>query len=89
MSAFTKDPTAVLDYRIDWASWLADAETITTSTWTAQTGITIDSSSATTTTTTVWLSGGTARTVYTVTNRITTNQGRTDERTLHITVTDR
>lgn len=86
---FIKDPNAVLDYKIDWASWLATSETISTSTFTVSAGITKDSESNTTTTATVWLSGGTAGTTYTATNRITTNQSRTDERTIEIRVEER
>ena len=87
---YTKDPASVLDYTIDWGTnWLAAGETISTSAWTVESGITKDSDSNTTTTATVWLSGGTAGTVYTVTNRITTSAGRTAERSLYIKVEDR
>jgi hypothetical protein len=82
---YEKDPDAVLDYVIDWETWLSD-DVIDTSAWTADTGITMDSDSATTTTTTVWLSGGTAGYNYKVENRITTVGGRTDDRTLLIRV---
>jgi hypothetical protein len=71
-----KDPVAILDYTIDWSDWL-DTDTIKTSTWEADTGITIDATSGTTTATTVWLSGGTAETKYEITNTITTLGGRT------------
>lgn len=85
---FTKDPDAVLDYSFDWSAWLV-SDTISTSTWTAGTGITIDSNSSTTTVTTVWLSGGTASVAYTVTNRIVTAASRTDDRSLTINVEQR
>lgn len=60
---FRKDPNARLDYSISWSEWLATGETIATSTWTATTGITIETAapyaaSNTATTATVWLSGG-------------------------------
>lgn len=86
--AYVKDPSAVLDYVIDWETWL-DGDTISTSTWTVQTGLTADSDSNDTTTTTVWLSGGTLGTKYTATNRIVTAAGRTDERTIYIVIADR
>lgn len=89
MAMYTKDPSAVLDYRIDWSGWLAASETISTSTWTPESGITVDNETETTNTATVWLSGGTAGVEYTLTNRITTNQGRTDERSITILVKDR
>lgn len=87
---FVKDPAAVLDYKVDWSAWLSTDETISTSTWPdVPTGITKDSDASTTSTATIWLSGGTDRTDYRVTNRVVTNQGRTDERTLLIQVRDR
>lgn len=82
---FLKDPDAVLDYQIDWSAWLG-SDTIATSTWTVGTGITMDGHTSTTKTATVWLSGGTVGTSYSVTNRIVTALGRTDERTIQITV---
>lgn len=89
MREFLKDPNAVLDYRFDWSSWLAASETISTSAMTVSAGLTKDSESNTTTTATVWLSGGAEGTRYTVQNRITTNQGRTDDRTIQIRVSNR
>lgn len=89
-AAYIKDPSAVLDYRVDWATWLTASETITTSTWpVVPAGITKDSDTNTTTTATIWLSGGTLNTEYVITNRIVTNQGRTDERSITITIRDR
>lgn len=85
---FTKDPSAVLDYQIDWSTWLG-TDTITTSTWTVPTGITQASAMNTTTTATVWVSGGKAGQRYTLVNRIVTAGGRTDERSIEIDVGER
>lgn len=85
-NAFAKDPDAVKDFRINWASWLDTAETIASSTWVVPAGITKDSDTNTTTTATVWLSGGTAGATYSLTNRIVTNQARTEDRVIVITV---
>lgn len=84
--AYIKDPDAILDYSINWSSWLVTGDTITTSTWTAEDGITIDDDSNTTTATTVWLSGGTVGESYSVTNHIVTEDGREDDRTITILV---
>ena len=84
-----KDPSAVLDYVFDWTEWLATGEIITDYTITADTGITVDSSTEDTGKVTVWLSGGTAGINYKVACLITTSAGRTDERTIWIKVTDR
>lgn len=86
-----KDPGAKLDYQMDWSRWLSPAETIETSEWSVEPtpGLTIESESHTSTTATVWLSGGTARKTYTVTNRIVTNAGREDERSFTLEAVDR
>lgn len=89
MRTWEKDPQAVLDWKFDWADWLSVSETISSATVTVATGLTKDSQSNTTTAVTVWLSGGTLGQTYSVACRITTNQARTDERTLLIRVTDR
>jgi hypothetical protein len=80
-----KDPDSVLDYTLDWSAWLG-SDTILTSSFLVDTGLTKKSDSKTTTTTTVWLSGGTAGTNYGVTNRITTVSGRTADRTFSVWV---
>ena len=84
-----KDPSAVLDYVFDWTEWLATGETITDYTITADTGITVDSSTEDDGKVTVWLSGGTAGINYKVACLITTTEGRTDERTIWIKVVER
>ena len=84
-----KDPSAVLDYAFDWTGWLAAGETIVGHTITADTGITVGSSSESDGKVTVWLSGGTAGINYKVACLVETSAGRTDERTLWIRVVDR
>jgi hypothetical protein len=81
---FTKDPDAVLDYIIDWSSWLASGETITASTWTVDDGITKDSDSFSDDETVIWLSGGSVYTDYECTNHIVTSGNREDDRTIII-----
>jgi len=90
-----KDPDARLDYGFDWDAaapigpWLADGETILTSTWDVPAGLTLDAESNDDTQTIVWITGGTAGNSYTLTNRITTSAGRTDDRSIIIIVEDR
>ena len=99
---FVKDPDAVLDFKFDWkaatnqsntalSDWLGSVETISSRTVTADSGITVDSSNITDTNTsvTVCLSGGTVGTVYSVMCEIVTSAGRTDERTIYVTVRER
>ena len=85
-----KDPDDVLDYEIDWSTWLtaSGGDTISSSTWTVPTGITKTTDSHTTTTTTIWLSGGTAGTTYTLTNEIVTAGGRTKDQSVRVKVKD-
>jgi len=90
---YLKDPSATLDWVFDWNDtddhWLATGETITDHTITADTGITVDSSTESDGKVTVWLSGGTAGINYKVACLITTSAGRTDERTIWIKVVER
>ena len=85
LGVFTKDPAAILDFVVDWTSWLA-GDTLATATATIASGATITSQSNTTTAHTIWISGGTNGASYTVTCTITTAGGRTDRRTFTISV---
>jgi hypothetical protein len=93
MDTFIKDPDATLDYHRDWSEWLVDGDTITSSEWIVpddfEVGTGEKAPSFTSSTATVWLSGGEPRRAYRVTNRITTTQGRVDDRSLVILVRER
>jgi len=84
-----KDPSAVLDYSLDWSDWLESDEVISASVWTVATGIIEDSRTFGDTATIIWLSGGTAGKSYIVANKVTTSGGRTDERSFEIVVENR
>ena len=81
-----KDVDAVLDFTIDWSDVFPSGDDISTSTWSADTGLTVDSDTETATTTTVWLSGGTKGYSYDVTNHVVTAAGREDDRTIAVQV---
>ena len=90
-----KDPSAILNYTLDWSEWLPTGQTISTSAWTVST-ISGDAAPVTTvttsnsgTTTIVKLSGGTAGNLYTITNTITTSGSLTDRRHFRIKVKNR
>jgi hypothetical protein len=91
MADFIKDPSAVLDFNLNWSDWLTGAEEIVASTWTSPDGLTIDTSSYTSSLAVVWLSGGTNGRTYRVVNRITTNNSpaRIEERTITVQVVER
>lgn len=77
----TKRPH-VFDYAKDLGT-----DTIATSTWTADTGLTLSAMSNTTTTTTAWIEVGAENgKTLTATNRITTAAGKTYERVLTLLI---
>jgi len=84
-----KDPAAVLDYTFDWSSWLQASETIQTVVWTPSAQLTASSPSHTNTSATVFLSGGAPGAKHLLTCKITTNQGRTDARSIEIRIAAR
>lgn len=86
---YLKDPEAVLDYAVDWSSWLQATETIQSYTVTVPQGITNDSDSENAGIVTMWLSGGSAGTTYDIEVKIVTSLARTDERTFQVKVLER
>ena len=94
-----KAPNEVLDYPVDWAAdapigpWLSSGETISSVLVSADTGITVQSSSLSplgnATKVIVWLAGGTIGTTYTVTVKIVTSAARTAERSFRVRVVKR
>lgn len=90
---FVKDPDAVLEYGFDWDDdddpWLESGDTIATSSWSVPSGLTAEATDFGDTTTKVTLSGGTAGESYNVRNRITTNNGWTEDRTFTLIVRER
>ncbi len=93
-----KDPDAKLDYPFDWrakthgngsSDWLAPEETIVSYVITVDDGITLMKDSEDDGMVVVWLSGGEVGNWYKVACKITTSEGRVDERTLHIRVENR
>jgi hypothetical protein len=71
-----KTPTEVVRYDIDWSNFLG-AETISTSAWAAQTGVTLGTTTNTTKIASAIISSGTAGQSYKITNTITTSGGQT------------
>ena len=84
-----KTANGVLDFQLDWSTWLASGDTISTSTWTLETGITNDSDSSADTTTTITISSGTTGKTYEVTNAIVTTNGFDAERSFYLKIQDR
>lgn len=98
MANFTIDPTATLDFAENWSSWLADGETITAQTVTAYdaNGVLAPDSITLTDITqadgivTVWCSAANpVQSTIHLTFHITTSQGRQDDRTMTLFVSNR
>ncbi len=81
-----KSASGVLDYVRDWSDWLATSDTIQTSAWAVDTGITIDSDANDTTTATVQISSGTTGKTYKVSNTITTVGGDTEVKVFYLRI---
>lgn len=88
---FLHDPNSVLEYRWDWSGWLAAAETISSFTVTAPTGITITTPAASQAlgVVTAWITGGTPPALYPIVCHITTSAGRQDDRTITLRAQNR
>jgi len=90
MAYFVKDPDEILDYQIDWTTLLETGETLSTSTWTPDGGLTKVSESHTAAgVSTVFVSGGTNGTTYKVKCEVTTSAGRTYNRTIFVEIKDK
>ena len=89
MTVFTKDPDAAVDYGVNWGQdYLQQDEIILTSVWSAVPAdvLSLNNESNSGTETGVFVAGGVAGHSYLLSNRITTSNSRTDERSLTIRV---
>ena len=80
-----KSPNEVLDYVHDLTNELG-VDTISTSAWVLDSGITKDSDSNTTTAATAWISGGTLGVTYKLTSTIVTASGRTHVKNFYLRI---
>ena len=81
-SAPYKDPDSVVDYGCDWSGLMQSGESVTGSTWTIPADLTGSSETNDGVITGVMLSGGVDGESYTITNQVTTTQGRTHDRSM-------
>jgi ketosteroid isomerase-like protein len=94
-ASILKDPDAVLDYTFDWTTWLASASdpadeidsvsAAVSASLTAQ----VDATFFDINKVTVWVSGGAVGEKIVLRCRINTTGGRTDDRTVYLTVKER
>lgn len=86
-NTFTKDPDATLDYTFNWSSWLsAVSDTINNVQWVVSEGLTTEQTEYSSIAATIWISGGSVGSTYSISCRITTTEGRTDDRTIYIQI---
>ncbi len=90
---FLKDPDATIDYAVDWDAGYLAGQAITVSDWAVEPAgagaprvlvAVIDGGRTVAT-----IAGGSAGSVYRITNRVTFSDGRSDERTLTLRVDQR
>jgi hypothetical protein len=83
-----KTSREILDYGLDWTAALAPNELLQSSVWEVEPGLSVLSNSITGAGrfALIWLSGGTPKTRYRLTNLITTNQGRRHETIVFLTI---
>lgn len=91
MTLLMKDPSAVLDYAIDWgAEYLGDDDLLAKSSWTVEPneadGVAVVSSNYGGRLSSVQASGGVPGKLYRLSNSVTTQSGRTDERSIVLRV---
>lgn len=88
LGTFTKQPSEVLDYDVDFTDWLPTDDIVETAAVTADAGLTVDSHEVISagTAVKVWLSGGTAGTTYKVQVTANSNAGRVKEAEFKIRV---
>lgn len=90
MPSFKKDPQAVLDYKFDWTDYLTPLpDTIMSVAWILSAGLTKVSESSAPMVATIFVSGGVINQTETITCRITTVNGRVDDRTASLRITNR
>lgn len=82
---YIKDPEALLDYTIDWSSFLG-VDTIAASSWDISEDLTNENETFADDATTIWLSGGDVGEIYQIINHITTAANREDDRSFYIQI---
>lgn len=90
MSFYLKDPLSRVDYAIDWGAAYLDGQVLTASVWTVapaeSDGVAVEASSHDLMKTAATLTGGVAGHVYSITNRVTLSDGRSDARSITLRV---
>jgi hypothetical protein len=86
IGAFVKDPNSTIDFAVDWAEWLNTGDTVSSSSWEVPVGLTLSSEGVTNNVTRAFLAGGIAGVDYMITNRVTTQGARIEDRSILVQV---
>lgn len=89
MRTLRKDPDEEVFEGFDWSGRLETGETLNSSTWEVEGGLTGANATYTDTDTQIELTGGTAGTQYLVTNRVGTTDGAVYQRSFKVMVANR
>lgn len=93
MAIFVKDPTATVDYAVDWSAGYLSAQEITSSVWQVAPaeagGLVVTAHTQTPGKTRASLAGGRLGQVYRITNKVVLSDGNSDERMLVVRVEER
>ena len=93
MTFLLKDPSAVLDYTVDWGAEYLSGDALADSSWSVSPdepgGAAIAGSQFDLLLATVQVAGGVAGKIYRVTNQVTTASGREDSRSIVLRVEKR
>jgi hypothetical protein len=93
MTLLLKDPEAVLDYAIDWGAEYLGDDVLADSNWSVEPeeagGVAIVASSFADKISTVQAGGGIAGRLYRLANRVVTQSGRIDDRSIVLRVEQR
>jgi hypothetical protein len=91
MTLFLKDPAAVIDHAVDWDAGYLAGRAIAGSVWSVlpEAALVLANPRQAGGRTAITLSGGSAGQICRVTNRVTLDDGSSDERTLVVRVEER
>lgn len=89
LGQFTKQPSEVVDYDVDYSEWLTDGDNVDSATVTpSPAGLTIDSTFINDPRVKIWVSGGTNGITYKLTVTMTTVEGRIKQDEFKVKVKD-
>ena len=93
MGIFLKDPSASIDYAVDWGAGYLAGQTVAASAWAVQPdepgGVRVVATLGSDTRTGATFAGGLPGNIYRVANRVTLSDGRTDERSVVLRIEQR